>query len=266
MQHKTPQRIDDSTSEAPCLDRLKSLVDRQLVEGGAITITATASDYSDGLFRPLLSLQEAEKASRFMRRRDQNMSTVAHGLKRMALTIALGVNVDQLIFSATDKGKPHCNNDQQTRFSLSHARGKVAVTLTSNREVGVDIDFPRSEKYRDIANMVLSPTEREEFRLAQFSSDFFIRRWTQKEAISKASGLGLGADFASFTINDNHQPVICPTTNKVFFVETTPLFGGYVSVACEGGKPENVIVDFDPYLTATRIFEKISPAVDRQSQ
>jgi phosphopantetheinyl transferase len=254
MNQGARRNLCDTNSD---LDAIKSLVDRQLTERGCITLTATASPENDAILQPLLNPQESNKANRFIHPKDRNMSRVAHGLKRMAFNLALGLPVEQLIFGASKNGKPHCCSDERTKFSLSHAGGKVAVTLSTDREVGVDIDFPRSEKYTEIAYMVLSLTEQEEFRKSQFNGDFFIRRWTQKEAISKACGLGLAADFTSFSANDCQQPVFCPASGTEFYVETTALFGGYVSVACVGGKPQNLIVDLDPFLLATRPFAPV---------
>jgi len=239
------------------LDSFKLIVKGQLVRGGTITMTATATQHSEDLFRPVLNVKELVKASGYRRPNDQSMSTVAHGLKRVALTVALGVGTDKLRFSASDLGKPVCLNDSITRFSLSHAKGKIAVTLGEHRNVGVDIDFPRSDKYRDIAPMVLSPLEQSLFEQSGFCNEFFIRRWTQKEAISKASGLGLSAEFSRFTTNDQARPILCPKSGKHFYVETIAVNGGYLSVASEGEKPGNLIIDFDPFVAAKTIFNQI---------
>ena len=227
-------------------------MDQKLVDGGSITLVANASEYNGALFKPLLSLGESEKARRQVHRNDQKMFAVAHGLKRMAFGIAIGINVDLLMFGHDGRGKPYCMNKTRIKFSLSHAGGMVAVTLAQDKEVGVDIDFPRPVICREIAHLVLSPSELEDFNKSSCKSDFFNRRWTQKEAVCKASGLGLSANFPGFTVNDQLLPVSCPITGKDFFVETAPMHGGYISVASEGRKPENLIVDIDPCLTVSK--------------
>jgi phosphopantetheinyl transferase len=122
--------------------------------------------------------------------------------------------------------------------------------------VGVDIDFPRAKKYRELSKRMLSPSEREDFINSAYSNDFFNRIWTQKEAISKACGLGMSLDFSRLIVNDCQLPVFCPTTGKEYFVETVPLFGGYVSVASEGSKPDNLIIDIKSCLALARIIEE----------
>lgn len=241
---------ENFTSIDGSLDAIKSLVDLQLAKSRCITMTATASQENDAVLAPFLTKLEFNRGNRFIHPKDRNMSRVAHGLKRLAFHLALEVPVENLIFGASKSGKPHCCSSEKTKFSLSHAGGKVAVTLSMDKDVGVDIDFPRSEKYTEIAYMALTSSEQEEFRKSHCNGNFFIRRWTQKEAISKACGLGLAADFTSFCANDNHEAVFCPASGENYYVETTAFFGGYLSVACARARPQNVIVDLDPYLSA----------------
>lgn len=232
------------------LGAIKSLIGQQLTKAHCITMTATASHLNDALLVPFLTRLEINRSNRFIHTKDRYMSRVAHGIKRLAFHLALEIPAEQLIFGASKSGKPHCCSSEKIKFSLSHAGGRVAVTLSMDKDVGVDIDFPRSEKYTEIAYMVLASSEQDEFRKSHFNGDFFIRRWTQKEAISKACGLGLAADFTSFCANDNHEPVFCPASNANYYVETTALLGGYLSVACAEARPQNVVMNLDPYLSA----------------
>lgn len=83
----------------------------------------------------------------------------------------------------TDNGKPYFN-DSDVFFSISHSKGLCAVAV-SNQPVGIDIELCR-EKYN--SRMVeRSLTEKEK---VSFDGDF-TRIWCRKEAIAKATGIGI---------------------------------------------------------------------------
>jgi phosphopantetheinyl transferase len=97
----------------------------------------------------------------------------------------------------TAKGKPIVTNAAAVDFSVSHVDEMVAVAVSSDVNVGIDIEsvdqnvsdavidaFCHGEECRSVSDLQSSHKMRE-----------FIRLWTFKEAYSKLVGLGHALDF-----------------------------------------------------------------------
>jgi 4'-phosphopantetheinyl transferase len=94
---------------------------------------------------------------------------------------------------AAPHGRPQLR-DSSLRVSVSHAGRRVAVAVSARDEVGVDVEVPRARGLsRALLRRALSSDEAE--YLFNLSEDrrmrTFLRAWTAKEAILKATGQGL---------------------------------------------------------------------------
>lgn len=88
---------------------------------------------------------------------------------------------------------------QGLSFSISHSQDLVACAFSKEGNIGLDVEFPRSiqrEHFRHCFN-------EKEWSLIQIDKSMhtFYRFWTQKEAILKANGVGLG-HLLNITIKD----------------------------------------------------------------
>jgi len=195
-----------------------------------------------------LSSAETSKATRYRFPIDQKMSATAHGLKRLCLGLALDKEPDELIFSQGKFGKPFLVNNKQLKFSLTHSMGVVAFSVKQYSEIGVDYEQPRPQKYSEFAHLVLSDEEFQKFINSTSKDRLFTEIWSQKEAICKASGYGLDINFSHFSAGCGKTPILCPRDNKSYFVESIPLYDGFLSLACHGEVPENHLLNFDEYI------------------
>jgi len=133
-------------------------------------------------------LDEAEqaRATRFLRREDEERYRAAHLLKRHMLGAVLGLTPRELQFSVQPGGKPHLVSRIQQDFSLSHAGAWVSVAISRSGRIGVDVEAERPAAFwRDIADMFLAPSE----PMVDAASEF-LKIWTAKEAGLKAHGAG----------------------------------------------------------------------------
>jgi phosphopantetheinyl transferase len=76
-------------------------------------------------------------------------------------------------------------------ISLSHTQGLVACAVSETNPVGVDVEYWRARDFMALADYAFGPREREE--VAHDGISAFYRIWTLREALSKASGIGLMA-------------------------------------------------------------------------
>ncbi|MEU8616910.1 4'-phosphopantetheinyl transferase superfamily protein [Streptomyces sp. NPDC048623] len=130
----------------------------------------------------------------------------AHALLRTVLGEVLGREPASLSFAKGPHGKPYLD-DAALEFSLSHSGELVAVALSPDAPVGVDVERV-PEASGELPLPVLSPAERAAYdevpepeRAAAFTT-----YWVRKEAVLKATGEGLRVDPARLTVAAPGRP------------------------------------------------------------
>ncbi len=172
-------------------------------------------DDSLKLLESTLSEDETERAARFHFPADRDRFIAAHGCLRDVLARYLHCEPNQLIFSINQYGKPALH-DHKLEFNLSHSGDFALAAVTSEREVGVDIERIRSDmELESIARRYFSQSEVSEL-LALTSEQRipgFFNCWTRKEAYIKARGLGLSLPLESFDVSlTPNEPAIFQAT------------------------------------------------------
>jgi 4'-phosphopantetheinyl transferase len=133
-----------------------------------------------------LSPDEQARAARYRLERDRARFIVARARLRALLAEKTGMSPSSLSFGYGENGKPFLSGSD-LQFSLSHCGDLAAYAFARRRQVGVDIEIETAVSEADtIASEYFSPEERELYR--RFG--FFVC-WTRKEALAKASGIGL---------------------------------------------------------------------------
>ena len=121
---------------------------------------------------------------------------------RAILAARLGCRGDEIAFGTEDRGKPFAlvrDRPASIRFNVSHSGRHGLIALAPEGRVGVDIEERRDRNYLDsLIDTVLSQEERSEVEALphNLTLDAFLRLWTIKEAIVKATGVGHGLDVA----------------------------------------------------------------------
>ncbi len=157
---------------------------------------------------PLLPvLDEGEKARlvRFVHARNRIEFAAAHGLTRLALGQILSVPPASLTFVEEPNGKPSAKRGGRlapVSFNLSHADGMVGVAVLAQPDVPVGFDLERFDRKieLELADRYFRPEEVS--WLASLAPNEqpagFLRLWTLKEALIKATGEGLSRELDSF--------------------------------------------------------------------
>lgn len=128
-------------------------------------------------------------------------------------------------------GKPFLPN--APAFSLSHSGRWIACAVSRHDPVGIDLEtFTRLGDYRDLLPAVAHPAERRCIGEAMPHErlPLFQRCWARKEAILKATGVGLTDDLQSIDVRlDQDGPLLSdPAPLRVIDL---PLNDGQVTAA-----------------------------------
>jgi len=130
-------------------------------------------------------------------------------LLRTLLAIRYSSGVAQTEFVFGPHGKPSLDAGGQTivpglDFSLSHSREFVAVALSHEGPVGVDVEegVCTPQRAARLAPRVLDPQALAQFlSLSQEDSvGFFLAQWTAREALLKVTGEGFTRDPRSLAV------------------------------------------------------------------
>lgn len=164
----------------------------------------------------LALLNEAERAQqlRFHFADDRLRYLATRALVRTVLSRYAPLAPADWIFTPNAYGRPAIANEHaQARtlsFNLSHTRGLIALAVTRERVLGVDVENLTTRQVSDgIAEHFFSPVEVAELATVppERRQDRFFEYWTFKESYIKARGMGLSIplDRFSFHFPDERQ-------------------------------------------------------------
>jgi 4'-phosphopantetheinyl transferase len=129
------------------------------------------------------------------------------GLLRELLAEAANCAPTALDFARNEQGKPFLQN-AAIHFNISHSQAACALAWSPNPvHLGVDIeDIGRQRRAELLAERSFSPGEIQSWQNADSSSQQWLRIWTRKEAILKATGLGIRMDLFSVDTENGEPP------------------------------------------------------------
>jgi 4'-phosphopantetheinyl transferase len=151
--------------------------------------TAAADDIDIGV----LSAAERRRATTFHQLADRNRFLVGATTVRLSAAAAAG-DVSAAPSIEVDRRCRQCQGDHgppliagPLRVSVTHSGEWVGVACRLNGPVGLDIESTGTDLSSEgLMAGFLSPQE-------QCAPEDFLTRWTRKEAVLKAAGLGLNA-------------------------------------------------------------------------
>ncbi|WP_164851303.1 4'-phosphopantetheinyl transferase family protein [Larkinella soli] len=123
-------------------------------------------------------------------------------------------------------GRPVLAGPQQ--FSIAHSEDVVAVAVSDEGPVGVDLEKCRSVSLLDFRDL-LTPEEYEDLLTTPTR---FFHYWTRKESLAKARGLGLSLDFRSIRLDGDRAVVGSGPDAQRWRYDPLDVPGGYVGVLC----------------------------------
>jgi 4'-phosphopantetheinyl transferase len=202
----------------------------------------------------ILSGAERERWRRFRFDHDRAAYLAAHALARIVAGGLLGIAPRHVRFEAAcvncgsaDHGKPHLPGSA-LEVSLTHSRHRVGVAFAHDLPVGIDVeDMTASRQGGQLALTVLAPAEQAALAAlpADRQSAGFLRYWTRKEAVLKATGFGLSVspDLVAVTAPGDSPALLAWTATPALaqpavLYDLDPGTAQVAALAVLGGRPK----------------------------
>jgi 4'-phosphopantetheinyl transferase len=137
---------------------------------------------------------------------------------RFILATYLQESPEDLIFKYGPHGKPTLNHCDGLEFNVSHSQEFIVIAISKNITVGVDIEYVRPHPRDELAARILGPTAREQYKLLseQERSASFSIAWTEREALGKMLGYGIGEGWENIISTfESHDLTISPPFGKI---------------------------------------------------
>ena len=151
-----------------------------------------------------LDAHDRERAARFHFAEDRARYVLGRALVRNILGRYLAQAPETIALTYTDHGQPYFPGDETMRFSITHAHDLVAVALTANAQIGIDIEYvERKLNLNELAGRILSADDFGAFKAlpgSEKEAEFF-RVWTRKEAYLKARGEGISEGLQKISVS-----------------------------------------------------------------
>jgi 4'-phosphopantetheinyl transferase len=165
-------------------------------EVGAVWVWAARLDVADpAACRSILGRDELERARALRFEPDRRRFVASHAFARVVLGRYLGVEPGAVSFETGRHGKPAVGcTGEPIEWNMSHSGSVAVVVVARGAEVGVDVEEVRPVPRVDaVARLVCTRTERSALRRVRppERSKAFLQLWTRKEALAKATGVGL---------------------------------------------------------------------------
>jgi len=159
--------------------------------------------------RALLSGPEQERAARFHFPRDRDRWICGRAWIRRELATFLRQRPESVQIGAEPGGRLYLPDFPRCCFNLSHTGDWIALVICQEGRIGVDLEtvhptFPALE----IAREFFLPAEHD--WIAAGPIERFFHLWTAKEALMKATGLGMSLppDKIRVNLQDDHPVTV----------------------------------------------------------
>lgn len=165
------------------------------------TATLDALRKNSQAYQTTLDPAEKERMMRFRFEKDQERFLLGHGLLRMVLGMYLKRAPERVAFERGRYGKPFIKG-HPIQFNMSDTKDAIAIAVSNERPLGVDIETTtRHVNHVEVGAHYFTPAEIGSIEDAPDGKRRFLELWTRKEAVLKASGVGIMDDLHLLRVN-----------------------------------------------------------------
>jgi 4'-phosphopantetheinyl transferase len=152
----------------------------------------------------LLSAAERERAARFGTAELRARYVAGRATLRLLLGQYLGMAGEDVPLARARRGRPVLQLADAPDFNVSHTRDAALFAIAPSARIGVDLERrDRSVDAAMLSRKFLTAHERQAMNAlpAGAQREYFLRLWTCKEAMSKATGDGLSAPLSRMSVS-----------------------------------------------------------------
>ncbi len=163
----------------------------------------------DELYRSLLDENERARAERFKFDTDRERFVLGHGWMRILLAHYTGRAAAAIEPLRGRFGKPYLAT-RELYFNMSDTKDAVVVAVSRSIDPGVDVEtVDRKVDHEAVGEHYFTPQEQEYIGRSEDGKRTFLDLWTRKEAVLKASGVGIMDDLRSLRVDgpENHVSI-----------------------------------------------------------
>lgn len=143
----------------------------------------------------LIDPAEVERAARYRFDHDRERYIIGHGLLRELLGHYLNEDPAQVRIARGEFGKPYIQG-HPLHFNMSDTKDALLIAFSLDNEIGADIEtMNRTVDHQAVSEHYFTPEEISDIRQATDQKRRFLELWTRKEAVLKASGVGIMDDL-----------------------------------------------------------------------
>lgn len=154
-------------------------------------------------FADLLDETERARWERFKFPVDKERFVLAHGLLRTLLGQALHIPPKALCFERGVHGKPFIR-DSGIAFNLSDTKDALAIAIGYTEDIGLDLETTeRTVDHVGVGEHYFTAEEQTAITNAPDGKRRFLEFWTRKEAVLKASGVGIMDDLRVLRVDQD---------------------------------------------------------------
>lgn len=190
----------------------------------------------------LLSPDEVSRAERYRFDLHRYHYIASRGMLRQLLAAYLNCDAKRIQFLYNEHGKPYIANID-LQFNVSHSHDMAVYALTSQLQVGVDIEKIENTFKDGVAKRYFSAAE---YRYLQaVPEDERIKKfywiWSRKEAFIKALGMGLHYPLSSFSVVESNPMMLKLQDNTSWYLESFEAHADYQAAFVTEKKVERII-------------------------
>ncbi len=240
-----------------------------VIQPGEVDIWRVWLDQGPEIIRDLgrvLSPQEVNRSNRFRYTRDRNRWIAVRGALRWILGTYLHVNPRGIRISLGEHGKPELQDYRGAlAFNISHSDDLALIALASADRVGIDIEHMRDDAaIEEIWQRSFAFAEQQYLCTLPQSQRMraFFRIWSRREALVKATGLGLSLAPESIIVGTHSESKMEITlslgTEPSWWTLMDISSNNYAAaLAIEGPLTSLKIVHFDAHVTTPTIVNEL---------
>lgn len=171
-------------------------------------------------YAALLDAEEHERAARYRFEVDRERYIIGHGLLRELLGHYLDQDPAVVRMARGEFGKPYIPG-LPLHFNLSDTKDAVLIAFSRTHEIGADLEtMTRTVDHRAVSEHYFTPEEVGDIAQATDDKRRFLELWTRKEAVLKASGVGIMDDLRVLRVNAGHNTSLI--AHEAFLRMTAP--------------------------------------------